>query len=143
MSQARLAPDFLGNCRSGFLRPACPLVDPGAQQADFLGGQFFPDRRHDNASDQASDDTHQLALSTFVRNNDRARIAPLHRGAAAVEPKAALLHRGTMANLAAGVEKRLDVAGEVDFFQRGCGKRRPLRLTEGGLVQPAKEHQQP
>ena len=99
------------------------LVDPGAEDADFFGGEGAGGG-HLHAPVAADDSFDELAGGAVARVDDDAVIAAAHGVLALVEAEARLLHVFAVAGVTLGGEDGFDVFFVVDFDSCGGRERR-------------------
>ena len=110
------------------------LIDPGAKQTNLVVRKRSR-RWHLQSAVTADDTTYELARAAVARNDYRAIITAAKSRLPAIEPKACLLHFGSMAGMALLGKQRLDVFFEIDLDL--CGFRQ-FRLC-GSQYREAKE----
>ena len=109
------------------IRPGRPLVDPGAEEADLLGGEPVPLGRHDQVGLGGRDADDQLALGALPRDDRRPLQPAAERRRPVVEPEVGLLLLRAVAGEAVRRQDRPDVPFEVDL-PRGRGREREAFL---------------
>ncbi len=114
----------------GPVRPGGPLIDPGAQEADFFGGQRFSLGRHDLLFIDRGDEVDQAAVGAVAWNEHRPVNSPFARTLPHPQIEAAVFVARRVAFEAALLEERLHVFDEIDG-SRG-GRREQRRIIHGG-----------
>ena len=104
--------------RAGVRPPFGPrgsLVDPGAQQADLLGGERLAGGRHDRLHAVARHHMDQAAVGRIARQDRRSGMPAGEGVLPAVKPQS--IHRvgRTVASVAALLEQRLDLRREIHW----------------------------
>jgi hypothetical protein len=98
--------------RIGIVGPVGSLVDPGAKNADLLGGEAFALGRHEGAIASA-DEVDEGAVGAFAGDDGSPGVAAAEGVGLAVEAEAGALLLGAVAGKASLLEDRPHVAVKV------------------------------
>ena len=120
-------------CLAGGPRRA--LIDPDAQETDFVGRQPRAlGGHHDPFAVEAGREQHDPAGIALSGHEGRPTPAAGKRVGPLIEPEPSLLDVRPVTTMAPLAQKRFDVGGEVDFaMYRGCG-RSPGRHGAGNVL---------
>jgi hypothetical protein len=101
----------------GLVRPLGPdgtLIDPGSQQADFVGRQRWPVRWHHFVRIDPSDPLNQRALNTLARDDDHTVLASVQRSLAHRQVETTFFDARHMAFKAAATQQGLHVPHKIN-----------------------------
>ena len=108
--------------------PFRALIDPSAQQPNFLRRQRRPARRHLRLHLIPGDHVNQPAPCRISGEDRRPRVPPAKRVGFAVQPQPAHLVRGTVTARTALLENRADL--RVEIHRAACRGRQLLRRRQ-------------
>ena len=98
------------------------LIDPGAQQFNFLLCKPRSRRRHDLFVFQTLDHADEFACRALAGNQHWSRVAALERSCPIIQTQTAHLRSSTMAGVATLFKQWCDIASEIDRFGGRSGE---------------------